>query len=618
MPFYRWKMIKKVMSLLNRSEMMRFRLLLVCTLFSVGLQSLGIGAIFPFMNLVLYPEGIEDSKILRIVYELLGFSQPLSFIIFFGLMLLVLIVVGNAASTLVVWLGSKFVWQVNHRLGSSLLERYLGKPYAYYLNQNTSELGKNVLSEVQELTLGFLMPLLSVIIKLLLSAGILLLLLLINPLATLIAVVFIGGAYLLIFNGFRRQLSRSGEKRLLMNTKRFQSVTEAMSGIKELKILGREAYFLNQFRDSSQKMADLRAKQEMISKLPRHLMEAVSFGGVVVMTLVMLVTRGHVQEAIPLISLYAFAGYRLMPSLQDAFNALTTLQFNIATVERIEQDLRTTVEEDDRVGCQGGEVEALPFQQSITFDQVSYVYPESADKVLREIDMTVHRHTSVALVGPSGSGKTTMADILLGLLTPTEGLIRVDGTPIVEENIRRWQRNLGYVPQSIYLSDDTIRHNIAFGIADHDIDEQAMQQAAQVANIHDFIVKMLPDQYETLVGEKGVRLSGGQKQRIGLARALYHDPDILILDEATSALDGKTEAGVIEAIEHLSHVKTVVIIAHRLSTVRHCDRIYLLEEGRMVAQGTFDALMETNALFQAMARGLENQDSREVGFSEPE
>ena len=614
MAHYRLEAIRTFFNILEPSERRKFRYLLGFTLLSAGIQSIGVAAIFPFMNMVLDPEVLTRNPWLFFLQDLLKTDDSMTLTMFFGGVLLVLIIAGNLASTYTQWLGSRFVWQLNHRLSSSLLKRYLSCPYTYYLDKNSAELGKNVLAEVGEMTHSFLIPLLTVVTKLLLAGGILVLLLVVDPVVTLIAFTLIGGAYLSIFRGFRKQLSRAGEKRYLLNTQRYQTVNEVMGGIKELKILGRESFFLERFNQSSRKMVDLHAWSEMIGKLPRHLMEVVSFGGVVVLTLVLLATRGNVQQIIPLISLYAFAGYRLMPSLQDAFNAVTTLQFSLASVEKIERDLQMgegpTGEREDGCDSHEGPVSAQPdsgkpvlqLRRDMRLEEVSFWYPGKPEAVLHKVNLVIPRHSSMALAGPSGAGKTTLADILLGLLVPQEGRFLVDGQPVTTANSPLWQQNLGYVPQQIYLSDDTVRHNIAFGIPESMIDHDAVRRAAQIANIDAFITEELPLGYDTLVGERGIRLSGGQRQRIGLARALYHDPEVLVLDEATSALDGITETAVIRAIENISRLKTMIVIAHRMETIRECDQIVLLEEGRIVDQGTYQELLVGNERFRAMAR----------------
>jgi len=590
--------IKKITWLLDKQEQRQFRGLIFITILAAMFQSLGVAAIFPFMNMVLQPETILESRWMGFLFRGLDFSSLNRFIVFFGFLLLGLIVAGNLISTLSVWYQYRFVWQVNHRLSSSLLRQYMSFPYVFFLDHNSSELGKNVLAEVGEVIQNYLIPFMVTITKLLLAGAILGLLMVMNPLITLIAGITIGGSYILILAFFRKKLNRAGAKRLDANTKRYQAVQEAMGGIKEIKVLGKEGHFLQRFNINSKRFSNLQAWQETVGRIPRHLMEIVSFGGVVLLTLVLLIRQGNIQQAIPIISLFAFAGYRLMPALQDAYNALTHLRFSSPTVERIETDLRQPAP--DRAVSLDSKAERMPFHQCIQLQKVSYIYPGSQEIVLREITLDIQRNSTVALVGPTGSGKTTLVDIILGLLIPDEGQLLIDGDPINRQNRTSWQRNLGYVPQQIYLRDDTVARNIAFGYPDQEINREAVIKAATIAQIHNFIEESLPRGYDTWVGEQGVRLSGGQRQRIGLARALYHDPQVMILDEGTAALDGITETAVIQAMKNVSKLKTMIIIAHRINTIQDCDCIYLMDHGEIQAKGTYQELRATNKQFQDM------------------
>lgn len=322
----------------------------------------------------------------------------------------------------------------------------------------------------------------------------------------------------------------------------------------------------------------------------------------------LLATHQDINEALPLMALYAFTAYRLLPAFQQLFGSATVVRFNMGSLEAVEDKLKTLVRARVLEGNPRSRSLAIepvrPLQQKIELRNLVFQYPNGASPLLNNLNLTIPRNATVAIVGGSGAGKTTVVDIILGLLKPQGGSVLVDETPITPHNVTAWQRYLGYVPQHIYLSDDTLGANIAFGVASGDLDRDRVEDAARIAGLHDFIVRELPNGYDTMVGEHGVKLSGGQKQRIGIARAVYSDPDVLILDEATSALDNLTEDMVSEAIREVFHKKTIIMIAHRLRTVRRADVIYLLENGNVADRGSYTDLFERNDVFRRMAQGV--------------
>jgi len=311
--------------------------------------------------------------------------------------------------------------------------------------------------------------------------------------------------------------------------------------------------------------------------------------------LYLMAQSGSFASALPIIALYAFAGYRLMPALQQIYGALTSLRFAGPALDALHQDLMSL-----QPAGPNTQQPAMPLTQAITLNNIVYRYPNAATPTLKSISLSIPAKSTVGLVGTTGSGKTTTVDLILGLLDAQEGTLAIDGQPITDHNKRAWQRAIGYVPQQIYLADDSVAANIAFGIEPEQIDLAAVERAAKIANLHEFVISDLPQGYATTVGERGVRLSGGQRQRIGIARALYHNPQVLILDEATSALDNLTEQAVMEAVHNLGHEITIILIAHRLSTVRECDQIFLLEKGELKGSGIYDELTASSQQFKAM------------------
>jgi ABC-type multidrug transport system fused ATPase/permease subunit len=399
----------------------------------------------------------------------------------------------------------------------------------------------------------------------------------------------------------------------LFNEQRFRIAAEALGGIKELKVLGRERAFLTRFQKPSWGFCRATASNQVVASLPRYALETIAFSGVLVIILYLLRTSGDISELLPVLSLYVFAGYRLMPSLNEIFTAAILIRFNRAALDDLHRDLFDSVFESGRnVPPEERNPKRLPLRAQLTLNNVSYTYPNSAIPSLQGVDLTIRKHEVVGIVGETGAGKTTLVDVVLGLLEPTSGTIEVDGEALSGGRLKSWRLSCGYIPQEIFLTDDSIRGNIAFGVPVEAIDDDAVVRAATWAQIHDFIIT-LPHGYGTEVGERGVRLSGGQRQRIGIARALYHDPDVLVLDEATSSLDGATEAAVMEMIHNLGRKKTLILIAHRLSTVRACDMVYVLRQGRFIGSGTLDELAERNHDFRSMAGIAVPEEATKVG-----
>ena len=595
--------IQKLREILTRREKIQVGILLIAIIAMAFSQAVGVASVLPFISLVMDPEIVFENQYLYWIYDTFNFTSINRFIIFAGMVMFFIIILSNGISAFATWLKLRFAWMNNHRLSRRLLEKYLSMPYAYFLNQNSADLSKNVLSEVNNLTSNYLIPLLTIVTRGMVAIFLLIMLFWVDVAVSFIALFVLGGAYVFIFFRINKTLKHRGILRRTANKMRFKAVSEAFGGIKETKVLNREPFFLERYSRESLKQARLMSWNAVIGQIPRFMLEAVAFGGIIVFVLVLLLTREDARQVIPLASLFAFAGYRLMPALQEIFTSFTKMQFNMAVLDGIYEDF-TRVEEDEVAGtfAKLEKADKLPFTKAIILEKVSYYYPNTNIAVVKEIDLTVKRNTMIALVGPTGAGKTTLVDIILGLLPPQQGRVLIDDIPLDNKNTIKWQRNIGYVPQHIYLSDDTIARNIAFGVPDQHIDREALQMAARIANIHDFIANELSQGYETLVGERGIRLSGGQRQRIGIARALYHDPEVLVFDEATSALDGVTEEMVLKAMENAARLKTLIVIAHRLTTVKSCDVVYVLDRGRIVAEGTYDQLMGSSEQFRKMAK----------------
>ena len=578
-------------------------------LLSAIFEMAGIASIMPFMSMVADPEIVTHNHCLSLVFHRFGFVSPRSFMIFLGCTVLGVLFLSNLVAALTVWSILRFSFTAGRDLAQKMFAVYLNHPYVFFLNRNSSELVQNTLFEMGRTVNNVLIPLLTILARSTIAFSILILLFSVKPTLALVSGTILGGAYGLVYLGVRKTLARSGQDISLANARRTQIAYETFGGIKDIKILGREKNFFDLFRKPVERYALLQSHTQMISLLPRYALETMAFGGIIGIVLYLLSTGQNLSATLPLISLYALAGYRLMPALQQIFANWSIVRFNISAVDRIARDIDTlpgASKNQPTVPPPSGR--KLPLTRSIELDHVTFHYPGREEPVLDQVSLVIPANTSIGLVGSTGSGKTTTLDILLGLLEPTGGYLRVDGQLIDRKNVRQWQAAIGYVPQQIMLLDDTVLKNIAFGIPDGEIDQEKVVEAAKLAHLHDFVTSDLPQGYDTPIGERGVRLSGGQRQRIGIARALYHEPSVLVLDEATSALDNITENVIMEALNTLSRNKTVIMVAHRLTTVRECDTIVVLDRGRVADSGTYSSLLERNDFFRMLAPDIEPRE----------
>jgi len=594
--------LSRIFSLFSKQERRKIYWLFACILIMGLMDIAGIASIMPFMAIVANPEAVHTNKYLSEVYYSLGFQSVEKFLLFIGIAVLGVLVLNNLLSALTNWLLLRFTYMRGHVLAERLLTKYLSQPYVFFLNRNSSELIKNMFSEVSRVVVGVLIPSMQLLARVVVIAFILILLLAVDPLLALSVAAILGGVYGAIFWRIRRKLTMIGQDTIESDAQRYKVAVEALGGIKDLKLSGKEFEFIQHFSIPSELLAKQQTAGQVMSLLPRYAMETISFGGILLITLYLIGLKNDLTQILPLIALYAFAGYRLMPALQQAYSNLVVVRYNLPALDVLHGDLGPHPTENALPSHLASAAVPLEFKNRVELRGASFTYPNRCDAVISNLNLCIKANTTIGLVGPTGSGKTTVVDIILGLFSPDSGTLVVDDEEINLNNVRKWQKNLGYVAQQIYLSDDNVIRNIAFGFADGEIDLSAVERAAKLANIHDFIVHDLPSGYQTIVGERGILLSGGQRQRIGIARALYSDPTVLILDEATSALDGITESAIMEAIHRLAHKKTIIIIAHRLSTVQECDVIYVLDGGCVVAMGSYSELMRDNPQFRKMAK----------------
>ena len=585
--------------LFKKKEKFQISLLLIGSIIMAFFEVVGVASILPFMSMVLDPDQISSNQILSFLFNFFKFDNVETFLFYSGVAVLVLLAFSNFFSAFMYWAITYFSKMQGHIISMRLLKHYLSNNYLFFIERNSSDLGKNILSEIDRVVKGVVLQALQAISKAILTIVVFTFLIYINPFIAIISVLSIGGAYFIFYIISRSYLSTIGEKQSIALFHRYRTVDEAMMGIKDIKLKSLERNFIGRFRQPSIDNARFSAQGLVIAILPRYLLETVAFGGIISIILILLSNDVLISEIIPVLSLYAVAGYRLLPAVQNIYSAQSMIKYNRPALMIIINDLKE-IETEEKNELSNEVDQMIKFDRKITVNDIFFKYPKSKKNVINGISLSILKNTSIGFAGSTGSGKTTLIDVILGLLDPKKGNIIVDDTIINNQNLLSWQNKISYVPQTIFLIDESISSNIAFGIKREEIDHDKVAKAAQLANLDRF-VEDLPEKYDTLVGENGVKLSGGQRQRIGIARALYNEPEVLVLDEATSALDGITENYVMEAIESLSNKLTLIIVAHRITTIENCDMIYFLEEGKIKDYGTYNELISKNSQFKKMA-----------------
>jgi len=596
------ELVYQLFSLISRKERAQVYWCFAAMLLMALLDVIGVASIMPFIAVISDPEAISHHTKLAWLYHELRFTNQRHFLIFLGFFVLAVLVISNTLSMLTTWLMMKFTYGREFSLSKQLFIQYIRQPYVFFLNRNTSELSKNILSEVITVINRALIPGMQLVAKLIITVFILTLLLLVDPILALVMMLMLGGTYIGIYVKVRVKLSDISKRCLNDNQKKYKVVTEALSGIKDIKLLGRENYFIELFSHYAKQHADDEAMGNIIAHLPRYILETIAFSGILIIIIYLLMVKNNIVNAMPLLALYAFASFRLMPAMQQIFTSIAFLRISKEAVNILSRDLQNHEIDHSPDIIKPSSAYPLPFQATLELRDIHFAYPNTSKPVIQALNLTIPANSTIGMVGMTGAGKSTLIDLLLGLLAAQQGDIVVDQIVVTQNNVSQWQKKIGYVPQAIYLADDTVKSNIAFGIANSAIDNHAIQHAAKMANIHHFIVNDLANGYETIIGDRGIRLSGGQRQRLGIARALYHDPDILVLDEATSSLDTITEDVILDTIRGLSRKKTIIIIAHRLTTLTECDMIHVMQDGKIISSGDYQGLLKSCTQFKNMAR----------------
>ncbi|MBD5484799.1 MAG: ABC transporter ATP-binding protein [Lachnospiraceae bacterium] len=571
-------MLTKLGYIFDKRDKWKIGALLVVVVIGSFLELLGVTIFMPFINIIQEPETIRKTWYLKWVYELFHFQSAQSFLVALSVAIIVVYIIKNVYLIIEKSYIYRFSYNTQMKLSTRLLNTYMREPYTFHLNKNIATLQRSLHEDTSKFMQVILYSL-ELVAELAVCFVLVVYLFFESKTITVIVLgllVVCVGAFLLLTRKYSRKLGKDNQE---YQGKIFQWMNQALGGIKEIKILEREEFFTDEYRKYYVKYAIGLRIARTISILPKYAVEAVAISGLLVGIIVkLLFGEADMTYYIPQLTVFAVAAFRLMPSVGRINEHATNTLYALPSVDLVYHDL---VEIEDYIEKQDSEVkEDWNLQGSIEVQNVTYYYPETDEPVIEDASLSIEKGKTVAFIGASGAGKTTMVDIILGLLTPQKGVVMADHIN-VHEKPKTFHAQVGYIPQVIYLSDDTICNNIAFGVKESDIDKQAVHMAMEKAQLTEF-VNSLPHGLDTIVGDRGVRLSGGQRQRIGIARALYHDPEILVLDEATSALDNDTEAAVMEAVENLQGMKTMIIIAHRLTTIRNVDMIYEVEDGKVV------------------------------------
>ncbi|MFP4027805.1 MAG: ABC transporter ATP-binding protein [Candidatus Brocadiia bacterium] len=593
--------LKKLYALFGRSDKIKFGILVLLMVIVALSELAGIGIIPAFLGAIVYPEEVLAYPVVGETLKSLNIDTPRRLLLTGSGAILIVFLVKNALAAFNSALQARYTTNRMAGLRIRLFSAYMNAPYPFFLQRNSSELLRNANQECREIADRVLMPLLRVLTKSVVLLLVLTMLLIVQPVATAVMICVLGlagGGFVLKLHHRIREYGRIAVDERNISNKCLQ---QGVEGIKEARVLGCEQSFTDAFGRSARNAARSQRYKQIIRKVIAPLLETIGVLTMLVLALVLVWGFDQsVKQAIPMLALFAVALARLRGVMSEIANNFTRLRYSLLSVEPVYEDLQYL----QQINCEKGlsdvsDAETLHLRDRVSIDDVTFYYENTDTPALSDVTLSFPRGASVAFVGPTGAGKTTMIDLILGLLEPTEGRITVDGTDI-QENLRGWQKNIGYIPQFIYLLDDTIRHNIALGIPEEDIDPEMLSRAVSAAQL-DEMVERLPEGVDTEVGQRGIRLSGGQRQRIGIARAIYHNPDVLVMDEATSNLDSATERAIVESVNELKGDRTIIMIAHRLTTVQDCDTLYFLREGRLQAQGTYDELLENCPAFREMA-----------------
>ena len=544
------------------------------------LETISIGLILPLVKLITNPDAVQNYSMIVRFAGFFGLTDNRDILIYIFSFFIAVYICKTVYFISLTYFQQRFIANILYSLSTRLLKIYLHSPWTFHLRKNSAELQNNVINQAGSICTALISSVLNLSTEILVTTAIIILLLFIDPIATLLAMLLIGITSLLFFYVIRGKLEGYGLIAQKFYTKMIKTVNEAFGGIKETKVLGREDYFVKTFGKNNLEYAKSWVYPSLIHQVQRSTIEILFIGSIVTISLYILIAGKETSYLISILALFAVAAFRLMPSINRINNAISIIKYNTPILNTIYNDIRVPLKKETITESISQSIPTvLILQESIELENVCFRYPGTKHNILDSISLSIPKGYSTGFIGPSGAGKTTIVDIILGLLKPDAGKVLVDGRDI-NENLKLWQQRIGYIPQNIYLSDNTIRRNIAFGLDDTEIDDDKVWAAIRNAQL-DEVISALPEGLDTRIGEHGLRMSGGQRQRIGIARALYNDPEVLVMDEATSSLDTETEREISNAIDRLSGHKTLLIIAHRMTTVEKCDMRFYIRNGKI-------------------------------------
>ena len=592
--------IRKCLRLVEAADRWRWYALVPLALMAAAAEAFGAAAVFGLLTIVIDPARAATLPIAAAVHARFGGADPQGLVVTLCALLIAFYLVRNALLAFVGHAQERVVHDSITHVSRRLLLGYLTAPYAFHFHRNSASLIQRMTQSIEAACTLVLSASVQLLTELVIALGLIAVLAAAAPFATLAAAAATGVIIAILLRLTGRIFERLGRDEQRHDEAALQHLQQSLGAMKEVKTAGRERYFYDRFSDARAALSRAQYRQAALHDVLRLAVETV-FVCAMLLVVILLVSRGRPgQDIVAVLGLYAYAGFRLVPAANRISRNLGQIRVGRPFLHDVIADFEA-IEAERPVTATPPPADEARFAQVIRFENVSYSYTTGGAAVLQDVTIAIPKGEAVGIVGQTGAGKSTLVDLLLGLLQPTAGRVSVDGRDL-RDHSRWWQRQIGYVPQDFYIVDDTLRRNIAFAIPDRDIDERKLEAAARVAQLQEFVAG-LPGGLETLVGERGIRLSGGERQRVVIARALYHEPQVLVFDEATAALDNQTERDLARAIESLHGAATLIVIAHRLTTVRGCDRLIVLEQGRVAATGSYDELLASHPGFRAMATG---------------